>query len=377
MLSASGFGTKVSALAGIVESDRTAPSGFGCTRKVPIDHSNNVAEVDLGALGVVGAVTTHNTSSKVGKVIMTESTTTIADASLLSGAVVIEGLEVIARTYHDPDGFHAETEASAVTITIGGESYDILEGEQEITIPGIAKVVLNGSDTTEKANLAKASVGGLKITLRAGDGATIIVGSAAAGIDGRTYEGTFAGGGYGTTIEIAGTVESGKTANKSLPCLGTNGVDRTNSTADADAGVVEIGAIQTTVNGDATVPEATVTNEVADVTVDLGLAELRIEGVVTEVHVIENEDGTVSADIGDSGVASIVVEPLIGPPIEIPIDVEPGTEIVLPLGLGTIKFFDITEYKGDRGIGLIGLQIDLPLIDTNVTVGSVRAAIKG
>lgn len=376
MLSASGFGSQVSAVDGLLKSGKTAYVGFGCTQKAPIDRSNEVAGADLDPLGEVGAITTHVTSTKAGKTVTTESHTTIADLSLLDGEIQIEGLEVVARASHEGGGYTAETETTAASIIIGGEAIELGEDRQEIVIPGVAEIVLNASKTTEKLNRSAASATALSVKLLGGDVARITIGQASAEVDGRRYEGTFTGGGYGTTVELAGIVESGKTAKKALPCLGTGGQDRTNSTAAVEAGPVEIGAVQTTVNGDSGAPEATVTAEVADVNISLGgLAGIAIRGIKAVSHVEEDGAGNVTTSHEGSEIGELVITTAIGIEIPITLPVDPNTTVDL-LGLGTLEFITTEELKNGRGLAVTAATVTVPVLDLELVLANARATIR-
>ena len=362
----------------IVGSGRTALAELGCTRRVGLDRTNEAAGVNLPDLAVVGAVTSEATTTHPGDAYVSRGHSTVADVSLLGGDVVVQGIETVARAGMDSNGFHANVVTTIGSLSINGTPVELTGPEQVIDIPGVATLTIDHEEKSTSAHQASAS--GTAITLNVlSNGAVVKIGNATATTDDRQIDAQFSGAAYTSRATAGGQVTAGKTAVKHMPCPGTSGQDRSNTTLAGDLGDLgTIGVTTSTVNATATpLPDATVTAEVADVSLDVaGIATIKISGVKAQAHASENGAGEVSTDRGSSTVGSIKIQPVTGPEITIDIPADPNTTVQLPLGLGSIDFMTTTNLHGGRGLRVVALQIHLAPTDSNVTIASASVGIR-
>jgi hypothetical protein len=375
---AAAWGSTVRTAGGVVTSGRTALASLGCTNRTGLERANNVAGVDLGELGTVGAVTSTASTTRDGDRYVARSVSQIAGATLLGGTVELTGIKTVATASKDDTGYHARATTTIAHAVVGGVEIELTGDEQVIDIPGVGKLTIAHSTTVRRSDHSSAVGTGVTLELL-GDGAVVKIGNATASTDGRQTDAIFSGLAYTSQVVVGGVVTAGKTAVKKLPCVGTFGQDRSNSTLASDLGSLgTIGVTTSTVNATATPePDATVTAEVADVSLKVvGIATITIVGIEAQAHVHEAPDGTVTTDLGDSTVGSIKVKPVGLPAIIIPVPAQPNTSIELPLGLGSIDFMSTRELSGGRGLEVIGIQVHLAPTDTHVTLASASATIR-
>lgn len=368
---ASAWGSTVKVAGPLLNSGKTAFVALGCTQKDNISKENPTASVEIPGVANLGAVVSTVTTkrSQRGEVYTSTGNSSIASASVFAGGIEFGAIETTATTANGPDGYSADVDFNIASLSIGGVEIDLTGDEQVIDVPGIAEIVIADEKTKTLANKATASGTAVKITLVGPGGAVIKLGEARASIDGRIVNGFFTGGAYGTKVTVLDTVESGKTANQPLPCVGTRGNDRTNEVATVDLdGVGVVSGIVSTVNGDQTPrPDATAHNEIADVELLGGLATL--EAITTDVHVWEKPNGEIEYT-ADASIGSIRVGLLV-----IPLPTLPGQVVILP-GIGELTFMEVTELRGGRGVEVIGARLSLDNGDTDVVLSRSAATIK-
>ncbi len=367
---ASAWGSTVKVAGPLLNSGKTAYVALGCTHRDNISKENPTASVEIPGVADLGAVVSTVTTkrSQQGEVYTSTGHSSIANASVFAGEIEFGAIETTATTANGPDGYSADVDFNIASLSIGGVEVELTGDEQVIDVPGIAEIVIGGEKTKALNRQATASGTAVKITLVGPGGAVIKLGEARASIDGRIVNGFFTGGAYGTTVTVLDTVESGKTANQPLPCVGTQGKDRTNEVATVDlGGVGEASGIISTVNGDQTPrPDATVHNEIADVELLGELATL--EAITTDVHVWEKPNGAIEYT-ADASIGSIRVGLVV-----IPLPTVPGQVVILP-GVGELTFMEVTELKGGRGVEVIGARVTL-LDGTEVVLSRSAATIK-
>lgn len=367
---ASAWGSTVKVAGPLLNSGKTAFISLGCTQKDNIFRENPTASVEIPGVADLGAVvSTASTDRTSGPTYTSTGRSTIASASVLAGEIEFGAIETIATTSKGPNGYSADVEFDIASLSIGGAEVELTGNEQVIDVPGVAEIVLNGEKTNVLNRKATARGTAVKITLVGPGGAVIKLGEARASLDGRIVNGFFSGGAYGTTVSVLGTVESGKTANQPLACLGTKGKDKTNEVATLDLDEVgQVNGIVSTVNGDQTPrPDATAHNEIASVELLGGLGTL--EAITTDVHVWEKANGEIRYT-ADASIGAIRVGFLV-----IPLPTLPGQVVSLP-GIGDLTFMEVTELRGGRGVEVIGARLSLDNGDTDVVLSRSAATIK-
>jgi len=167
------------------------------------------------------------------------------------------------------------------------------EPNQVVPVPGVGTLTLGESKIKEGANSASASI--TAVVLRFNDSNTVVrIGHAQARVD-NAINALFGGGAYGTTVEVAGTITSGKTANQPIRCAGTQGKLKVNELAGVNLdGLGTASGIRSAVRTRQgtppdSFPEAHATNTIDSVSLSGGLVTLT--GVQTRVNVYEKANG--------------------------------------------------------------------------------------
>jgi hypothetical protein len=363
------FGSQVKIAGPLAHSGKTAYVAIGCTNRTPVTKSNDTLAVDIPTIGHVGAVTTQATTrgNDVSGEWTAKTNASVAGASLLPGLIEIGAVTSQARASYDVDGFHADTKFSIASLSIGGVSIVIdPDGNQVIDVPGVGSLTLGESTVKEKDNSSSAEVDA--IVLRITGGTVVRVGHSEAHVNRAVNSAVFKGGAYGSTVEVAGTITSGKTANDPIPCVGTHGNDKVNTVASVDlGGLGDAGAVTSTVNAQQLpLPEAHAKNEIADVSLLAGLVHL--QAIKASVNVYEDANGDVTYDTNGTSLGSIKVGI-----ITIPVPPQGGS-VVLP-GVGTLHFYEVNELAGGRGVEVTAVRIVL-LDSTQIVLGHASATIK-
>ncbi len=362
------FGSQVKIAGPLVNSGKTAFVTIGCTNKTPITKSNDSLAVDIPGIGHVGAVTTKATTrgNDTDKVWTVKTNANVADASLLPGLIELGAVTSQARAYKDTDGFHADTKFSIASLTIGGVTIVVdPAGNQVIDLPGIGSLTLGESTVKEGAHSSSASV--TAVVLRLDDGTVVRIAHAQANVDKTAGGAVFTGGAYGSTVRVAGTITSGKTAYQPIPCAGTHGKNRVNQVLGVDlGGLGTADTVTSTVNAQQTpLPEAHAKNEIDKVTL---LSGVTLKGIVAAVNVYEDANGDVTYDTNGTALGSIKIGIVT---IQVP---PPGGSVVLP-GIGTLYFYEVKELAGGRGVAVTAVRIVL-LDSTEIVLGHAQATIK-
>ncbi|HWU23404.1 MAG TPA: choice-of-anchor P family protein [Nocardioides sp.] len=353
---ASAGATQVSAIGLTVQSTATANSSIvGSTSKTS---SNSIAYAKAGTLLVAGAATTDVTSTvnSAGGVLVVSHART-ANVSLLGGLIKLKAIDTTATV--NADGTNAPT-ASMTTqllgLTINGKTYPTnFNPNTGITIPGVVTIGLNAQAVSTGPDSAAIIGAGLKITLltnRSGtqSGASVLLNPIVDLLQpfNADMPGSPLGGvGFGTYVDakVGDQVEvkSSPTAMYMMGTGGTDGTDKYAAVARAYlAGVLNVGAIQTTANGirsDA-LSRSTMTSSVAGLSLFSGL--IGAKGI----------EATSTASVSPSGSSVSGSSTLVGLTIAgktIPISVAPNTTIHVA-NLGTVT---INEQKTDIEPGFV------------------------
>lgn len=340
-----------------------------CTQESTARPANNVAGANLGPLGRVGAVQTNLSSAPVEGNRAATSTTTIASANLLEGAIKVGTLRAQAQVVAQDPAFTGQGQTSIASLTLAGEKIptDQLDEPQMFELPGVARIWLNQTKTTTNATGTRTLATALRVRLS--DGTLINVGQARAKLSNGPV-GLFTGGAWGSEVNVAGAVRSGKTAVQPLPCRGTDSQVRSNRTAGIRIpDVVRLGATESTAQTKTTTLERTAvtTSTVAFA----ALSQLRLEGIVARAEVV----GTGSEVRVSSQGTSLGALFVNGERQEIPADAQ---VIEIP-GIATLFLNEVNET--DRGIEVTAVRVVLlPTEDQadpiEVKLGNAVAALR-
>ncbi|SDS37695.1 hypothetical protein SAMN04488543_1615 [Friedmanniella luteola] len=264
----------------LVNSDKTSYVPL-CTLKAPTSATDNTAKLSLGLVGSVGAATTKVSSAKTTSTKTSLTTTKVATTSLLTGLVQARAITSTATVKRTSTGYTRSGASVFSGLKIGGRTITATpKPNTKVELPGVATVLLNAQSSSYSSGGHNAATTALKVTLLPGNRlglpvGTVVVGVSNASLHTTTHARPY-GTAFGTQLDAAGIVGSGRTAAVHLPCGGTSGKSRTNGVASVHVpGLLEVGAVKST--GRST---DTSTSTVAATTAALARVDL-LNGVVT------------------------------------------------------------------------------------------------
>lgn len=251
------FGTEVS-VASIVKSGRSALSTLGCTSQTGVTHTNSVASVGLPGILTSGTVTTSAASEQTAAGPASSSSATTEGASLLGGLVSATAIQSVSTTTRNSSTHKLGVSAagtqfldlSVLGIPISGTPAP----NTKITLPAIGYVVLNQQTGHVSGHKAGLTVIGIHVyvtlsTPLAPVGTQIIVSDATSSLGG-PVSGLLDGLAYGASANVANTIIAGREFPKTLGCLGTGGVTRSNTGVSIGIpGILDSGTVADTVKG--------------------------------------------------------------------------------------------------------------------------------
>jgi hypothetical protein len=230
----SAYGSTV-ALGSLVRSGRTAAVPM-CTTQSGVIRSDKSANLTRSGLGVIGAVTTRVSSRHPGTTMESVTTTHTAASSLLAGLIKGSAISTSASAAHIGDHYTLTASTTLDDFTVGGVPVpEHPTQDQTVAIPGIGRIVFNHQSTSTRFGTRAIAVTGVRLTLTAGNTAglpagSITIGHATAALHGPTHHRAY-GSAFGTTLHQGGTTSSGHTAPVYLPCGGSAGAMRSNTSA--------------------------------------------------------------------------------------------------------------------------------------------------
>jgi len=371
-------GTKITAVGTTITSDLTAESGVLGTQ--PAADTNKVASLRVGGLVQTGAVTTDASAVKSVIGFKTIAHARTANVSLLNGAIKVSAVDTTSTT--ESNGTDTPTASSStelVGLTIAGKKYPInVARNTGVNIPGVARVVINASNTGVSGKSAVAQGAALYVTLlKASNG----VAAGAEIILNPTYtlvtpasatEGGYQLGGGGLGAYAFAHVgdeieaETGKLGGKLLPPMGTDGQTQSNTTGKVNVpGVLTADAIESTVTGTSipALSEATVTSKLANLrlfpSLSGGLVSATAIGSTSHVRL----DGGTPVTEGTLQFINLKIAGKV-----IPVDVAKNTTINVA-GLGKVV---INEHKELR---VPGFSHAYQVTALHITLDTARAGL--
>ena len=261
-LTAAGYGTRVQGGDVPAESGRTAFSIIACTKLAGLEKRNQLLGlINREGVRVSGVRTrqwtTRQPNTPNGVTVSSHSLTTIAsvkvgNTGLLGDGLVIEGLRLKTRAFHDDRGFRTQRNFGFDRIELLGLG-GLLDPDvgETIDVPGVGSVTFFSGVNKRSARGAAVEAKGLKIRLDGTD-TIVTVGSAMSRINNRVPAGVLGGWGRAANARVLdGTIVSGKLAVQPLPCRGTNGKWIRNPTARVSLpGTLVIGGAVGSARGD-------------------------------------------------------------------------------------------------------------------------------
>ncbi len=358
------FGTKVDKNPALA-SGATANSIIGCTTLAGLVRHNSVAGVNAAPLVTASEVKSRGVTAKQDGVVSVTSRNTITRGSLLGGEVRFRGLSSQSRTWHDSSGLHNRITMDLARLVIEGNPVALSGGMEQFDVAGLGTLTVFQRWTRNTAT--EASARGVVLRLVLNDGTRVRVGHSYSHMFPRIY-GPMSGSTWGSLVKIGGnTVTSGKTAFQVMPCRGTGGNVRENTSAGITLpGVVETDLITTHVRGvqKPRTQRGYTQAQIAEAT--LGAAGVHLTGIQSKANVTRS-DGTLSRNAKGTRLLTLTVGA-----IDIRDQLTPGEPFNVP-ELGTITFKKVTKIP--NGIDVVAVEVVL-LDNTVIELGHSIMRIK-
>jgi hypothetical protein len=350
-----------------------------CTTKVPDSASNNTAALDLGGLlGNVGAATTKVSTAETSTSKTSEAVTEVAATSLLSGLVQADAITSTATVTKTSKGYDTSGSSVFANLTIAGRQIKAAPKKNtEVKVPGVATVVLNAQDSSSGSAGYHAGTAAIRVTLLKKNTlglpeGKITVGGANADMQ-RTTHALPYGNAYGTQLDVASIVGSGKTAAVYLPCGGSDGKTRTSSISSVNVpGVLKVGAVKSTGKStdSSSSTKAATTASVAKVKLLDGVVTL---DAVKASATATRKKGEVETTSSGTKIAGLKINGK-----KVTIDVKENTQIDIA-GVGTLYLRHVLKTKVSTTV--YGVQLVLSTDSaglkkgTTLTVGYAKAGV--
>jgi len=384
---ASAYGVSAS-LAGVLQVGPTAqaslqqPCGTDQDNELVTGTAAGVSDLPLVSGGA------SNTSASSSPTMTSQAVADVASVNLLAGLISAQEIKSVSTTSLDNSGFHLSAAGSSFTnLVVLGIPYNGLPAPNtQISLPGIGYIVLNEQRTFTNNIEGQLSVNMLHVYVNVTNllgipvGTEIVVSSASSGIVRAYAPAVVVGTSFGTSVSVAGILNSSPSAPVNLPCYGTAGQTLTNSVAQLNlAGVLSSGTISNTGKSALLFPYST--GEMTSSVENLNL----LSGLITVNAIYGRVDTTIDGTQGvfQSAVGSFTGIAVAGHP-EITDGVSYNTQVDL-LGLGTlylkhiIRNFPNPNTTEIRMIELVVNQNNsygLP-IGADVIVGDAQIGIVG
>lgn len=383
-------GTQISAVGTTISSSVTAQAALYGMQ--PGQNTNKLANVSAAPLAVVGAINSDVTGVPQDDGFKVTAHVRAADVSLLNGAIRVQAVDTTSIASASHGGPVAgDTSTQLLGLVINGKQYPASVPQNTgVTIPGVASVMINQSQTAIKGNTVVTMGGGLVVTLLsaqggAAAGAQIIVNPTFIVVEpsnpdnpnapslGGTAFGLYAESHTGDAVKA----ETGRLANFDVPTAGTDGQTFNNHLASANIGsLVSSGAMDSDVFGVSTAKYAKVTasHKVANLSLFNtflfgGLITATAIGSSSHVEMIDDQ-------FTMGGTLQFVNLKIAGKAI--PIDVAPNTKIHVA-NLGTVTVNEQRSVAIDgfvHGFEVTGLHIVLDTAGYGLPVGAdVKVAL--
>lgn len=358
--SAFGYGTYVSSSLAALQSGATAYSGVSCTTTSNLTNANQVASVNLGALGQVGADTSQSRSIQDATGRTAQGMAQIAGVNLLSGLISASSLKTTTRsTYTPAKTSYGSNVTSFVGLKVAGKSFPLGVGANTriaLSLGGkpLANVVLNEQSQAKVNGLVTATTTAVHVTISAANSLGLPIGTNAyIGRSSATLKATPAGFAtglaYGTRATVAGVVKSGPTAIAGVPCDG--GVRTASIASTAIPGLVSLGVVKSNTSS-VTTPKLTssATNQITGVGVLGSLIKVQAITAATTTSRTSFTSPATTTDTSRFLGLSIAGLPSIRDAVR------PNTTINLA-SLGTVTLHKVT--KTTLGIRVVMISITL------------------
>jgi len=280
-----------------------------------------------------------NTSASSSPTQTASASADVLNVSLLAGLITATEIKSVSTTHLDASGFHLSAAGSSFTnlLIVGIPINGTPAPNTQIAVPGIGHVVLNeqipftnnveGQLVVNMLHLYVDTANLLGIPV----GTEVVLSSATSGMVRAWAPAVITGTSFGTSVSVAGILNSSPSVPVSLPCYGTAGQTITNSIAGVNlAGILNSGTVTDT--GKSALNSPYSTGEMTSQVENLSL----LNGLVSANLIYGRVDATIAGFGGvfETAVGNFVNISVAGHP-EINDNVAYNTSVDI-LGLGTL-----------------------------------------
>ncbi len=290
------------------DSDATALSHLPCTRRVPRDDRNFLAEAGDGDGVSLRGVNTHNFTRRKDGTVSANSVVTIDRGRLAGGEVRFTNLRGRVKSFHNATGYHVNTVSDLGTLTVAGKLVPLPVGGQrlEVPVPGQGTLIVNRRVEHVRNVGANGAVNVLRF-VSSTDNTVEKVGRAFSRIDGQIEGGLFGGAAWGSDARVGDRAALGRAALQPMPCPGTRGQVKETSTGEATPDFGFIGARRSFAYGVQRDNSATGYTRSVVAAARFGGGALKFRAIRAKANVTRQADGDVVRTAKGSGVGRILV----------------------------------------------------------------------
>lgn len=354
------YGTQVN-VGSLVKSGPSALVTLGCTTETGVSKSNTVATVNVPDLVTTGTIVTTADTLQTNTGVATRTTADTQNVNLLGGLIQADLVKAVSTTSHDASGFQVSAAGSTfVNLVVAGSAVSATTAPNTtITLLGLGKVVLNEQTSFVNSKRASLTVNMIHVyitdpanPLGIPTGTEIVISHARSALGGPVV-GVLDGFAFGTKVNaLDSLLISGPSAPVYMPCLGTNGVLKTNEVATINVpGVFDTGTVKDTAQG--TVSLSSATGETTSTIQSVDLLSGLVTATVVKADAHASSDGT-TPTFSDAGSGFLTLS-VSGHP-EITADVGPNTKVTLA-GIGTLWLHRVITTSTSIEVRMIDLII--------------------
>jgi hypothetical protein len=352
----SAFGTDAF-VGNTVLSGKTAFVTLGdCSTTVGAHVTNTVTSVNVPPLFTTGAINTAAMTSAT----MSQASSQVQQVSALSGLITADNIMAVSTTTDQNGSLQVSASGSSFTnlVVAGQKIQGTPSPNTRIDLSGFGYVILNEQRSHTTSSTAKLTVNMIHVfvteanDLKIPKGAQIIVADAVSELQ-IAPNAALDGFSYGSSAHVGNTVLSGRSALEVMPCLGTDGKVRENTTGSVNVPkILTTGSVKDTVQG--TVSASTTTGETTSTVNGSNL----VSGLLTAKVIKADSNASIGTDgkfiFTDTG-SKFVGLKVSGHP-NIHDNVPPNTKVEIS-GLGTLWLHRVIKTNNYIEVRMVELVV--------------------
>ncbi len=365
------YGTSVQ-LSSVFTSGPTALATLGCTNRAGVDHVNSAASGGLLAAGTVGAINDEVSTTSSG----TTATSNVQSIGLFSNLITADAATATATTTTNGAGFTNSGGTTVANLVINGTPVTLPAPNTVIPLTGLGTLTVNEQIARVTGDAASMIVNALHLHIDVTNafgfpvGTDLVVGHARSALD-KNPNRLLDGRAYGTQIVGIGAA-SGKTALVHLPCQGTGGEVRTNTTAGTVIpNVISTGTETSTATGTTSKSAASGATSATIQTVSL-LNIISADTVSAKVSASMLGKVRTFADTSTFGNISVLGIPTLPDPVP------PNSQYAIP-GVGTLYLHRVIQHPKKIEVRMIELVLAVPVgplaVGTDIQIGVAEVSV--